>query len=233
MLNIKLTGIKGRNLREFLSHPKTLLYADFNVLNYLYEEKIQLPENIIAYPDSLAVYLGIKYLTKNPISKFVSTDFQDELLIFLINSNCKVFFFGDHKSVLDKLVVGLEYKYPGIIISGIHDGYIYETNNVIELINRSNADILFVGLGVRHQEKWIIENFNSLNCKLIISVGGWFQYLAHSKKRAPKFLRDLHLEWIHKLVMEFGRVWTRYFFGVPLFFYRIITKKIIIDYDGD
>jgi N-acetylglucosaminyldiphosphoundecaprenol N-acetyl-beta-D-mannosaminyltransferase len=90
-------------------------------------------------------------------------------------------------------------------------------------------DILFVGLGVGRQENWIIENFTKLNVPLIMSVGGWFRYLAGTRKRAPKFLRLLHLEWLYKLLTEFNRVWKRYLIGVPLFFYRVLTKKILIE----
>ncbi len=108
----------------------------------------------------------------------------------------------------------------------MYKGYNFNTNEVIKRINDSNTDILFVGLGVTRQEKWIIENYKYINVELIIAVGGWFQYLAENKKRAPKFLRQLHLEWLIKLINEFSVVWKRYLIGVPLFFYRVLTKKI-------
>ncbi len=117
-------------------------------------------------------------------------------------------------------------------ISGSHNGYDFIDQEVISKINDSGAEILFVGLGAGRQEKWIAENDNKLNCKLIMSCGGWFQYLAGYKKRAPSIMIKLYLEWLYKLLTEFPRVWQRYLIGVPKFFYRIITKKIILSFDS-
>ena len=64
-----------------------------------------------------------------------------------------------------------------------------------------------------------------------MSVGGWFQYLAGNKKRAPLIFRKIHLEWLHKLFYEFPRVWKRYLIGIPQFYFRVFTKKIIINLD--
>jgi len=93
-----------------------------------------------------------------------------------------------------------------------------------KLLNATKIKTIKIG-----EQKWIIENFKNLNVQLILSVGGWFQYLAGNKKRAPKVLRNLHLEWVHKLIIEYDRVWKRYLLGAPKFFYRVITRKIVLE----
>lgn len=207
---------------------KIILYSDFNVFNYLYKNRIKIPDHIILYPDSSLVYFILKIFNDSKYPKLTSTDLQVEILAQAENRNQRIFFFGDEDKVLKNLENRLRLTYTDIKISGKHNGYVYSTKKVIEEINTSNTDILFVGLGVTRQEKWIIDNFRNINAEFIISVGGWFQYLAGEKKRAPHILRKYHLEWLHKLIIEFPRIWNRYLFGVPQFCYKVLTKKIKI-----
>ena len=66
------------------------------------------------------------------------------------------------------------------------DGYSNLNNAVINEINRHNLDILFVGLGLKLQEKFILKYHNELNARIILSVGGWFKYLSKEKKKKIK-----------------------------------------------
>jgi len=207
---------------------RVILYSDFNVINYLYESNFHKPEEICLYPDSTTVYLTLKYFYRIKIGKIVSTDLQNSILQFADTRSFSVFFFGDSSNILIELAKNLNLKYPNLKIVGTFSGYNYSTDAVIEIINQKNPDILFIGLGVSRQEKWICNNHEKLNAKLILSVGGWFQYLAHSKKRAPFVLRKLSLEWLYKLITDYKRVYLRYLVGVPKFFYRIFTNKIIL-----
>lgn len=218
------------NPANFLVDRKhIILYGDFNVLNFLYENNIMLRKDIILYPDSSTVYFCTKFLAGKKLRKHISTDIQKELLDASNILSKKLFFFGDSNEVLNNLGLNIQNQYRNVKIVGCSEGYRYSSIEVIEKINEVKPDILFVGLGIGLQEKWIIENYQKVNVPLIISVGGWFQYLAGNKKRAPKILRDLHLEWAHKLIIEYDRVWKRYVLGVPKFFYRVITRKIVLE----
>ena len=204
-----------------------LLYVDFNVVNILYEQKLQIPAHFYLYYDSFLIRAVIKLLGYKNIKRQVSTDFQYRLLNRINKSNKRVFFFGDSKEVLNGVEDQVNKNYSNIEIVGGIEGYRYNSDEVVEIINQSKPDILFVGLGAGRQEKWIIENYNKIEAKVILSVGGWFQFLAGQKKRAPKFLRNLNLEWLYKLAAEFLRVWKRYFVGAPLFLYRVLVSKEI------
>ena len=186
---------------KFLETDKQsrILYCDFNVLNYFFSTRIKLPKDIVLYPDSTAVYLVIKYLYRKNIKKMVSTDIQYQMLDVANQNSLKIFFFGDYEDVLNKLRVNLKRKYENIIIVGTQNGYNFDESQVLDRINSLKPDILFVGLGVGGQEEWICKNYQKINAKLAISVGGWFQYLAHKKKRSPKLIRVIHFEWLHKL----------------------------------
>jgi N-acetylglucosaminyldiphosphoundecaprenol N-acetyl-beta-D-mannosaminyltransferase len=230
MFTIELTYLNS--LHTYLGRTKlkyALLYADFNVINYLYNSKLNLNNpNIILYPDSTAIYIAMKLFTSCKYSKLVSTDLLDQSLQEFIRNKNSLFFFGDSNDVVKRAVEKLKSINPDINISGFCSGYSYSDEETIKQINLSNAEILFVGLGAGRQEKWIVENYDRLNCKLIISCGGWFQFLSGSRRRAPKLLRKIQLEWLYKFISEFPRVWKRYLLGVLQFYFRIITKRIFI-----
>lgn len=209
-----------------------ILYVDFNVLNLVYEKKIFLPSSFNLYYDSSLLYFCLKILGYKSITKNISTDYQEQFLEKNINEGKRLFFFGDREKTLIRLKENLRERFPNIKIVGVFSGYNYNSETVISFINSTNCDILFVGLGAGRQEKWILENYSKINTDVILSVGGWFKYLAGKKSRAPLSLRKLHLEWFYKLLTEFPRVWHRYLWGAPKFLYRVfISKKIQLKLD--
>ncbi len=212
------------------SIPITIQYADFNVLNYLYNKKFSANElkQIYLYPDSSALFFYIKFFIDSGFKKIISTDLQNNFLFELDKIKSSVYFFGDSDLVLENVVENIKNKYSNIKIIGTVSGYNFDTEKIISEINKKEVNVLFVGLGLGRQEKWILENHKKLNVKIILSVGGWFQYLAGNKKRAPLLLRKIHLEWLHKIIVEFPRVWKRYLIGFPIFLYRVFSKKIQI-----
>jgi len=210
-------------------------YADFNVLNYLYSEKLEPNKlnQIYFYPDSSALYFYVKFFIDRKYKKIISTDIQNSLLVELEKNQSKIYLLGDSSTILKRVAERLKIKFPKLTLVDYCNGYNFDTEKVITEINKNDIDILFVGLGLGRQEKWILENHLNINAKIILSVGGWFQYLAKNKKRAPLFLRKNHLEWLHKIIVEFPRVWKRYFIGFPLFMYRVLTKQIEITIEKD
>ncbi|KAF0140545.1 MAG: WecB/TagA/CpsF family glycosyl transferase [Stygiobacter sp.] len=230
--NINVTTIQSI-LTSNQHYAKPIQYLDFNVANYFYEKSMDkyMLKDLILYPDSTAVYIYLKLFKGLTNSKIKSTDLQNDMLHELNIKAKSIFLFGGIDSVLQKTVKEINVMYPSITVNGVHNGYNYDNKDMVIKINESNSDVLFVGLGAGRQEKWILENRHSLNTKVVISVGGWFEYLSKSKKRAPFFLRNLNLEWLFKLIIEFPRVWKRYLIGIPKFYYRVLTKKINLYYE--
>ena len=197
----KITKLNFENFT--FSINKKILYADFNVLNYFYENNINIPDSISLYPDSTAVNMILRLKKVRLSSKLVSTDLQAEILLKANQQKLKVFFFGDKLSVLGKLKEKISTDFPKLIPVGFNKGYGYDTDCVVNRINKAKPDILFVGLGVGRQEPWILENANKLDVPFIMTVGGWFNFLAGTKKRAPVIFRKLHLEWLYKIMTDF------------------------------
>ena len=122
----------------------------------------------------------------------------------------------------------LEEKYPYLNIVGTKSGYFdwaSDSPGIVNEINDSKANILLVAFGVPLQEKWIDENINKLNSQVIMGVGGLFDFYSGQMKRAPKWMREVGMEWLFRLIKEPKRMWKRYIIGNPLFIYRVYKWK--------
>jgi N-acetylglucosaminyldiphosphoundecaprenol N-acetyl-beta-D-mannosaminyltransferase len=120
----------------------------------------------------------------------------------------KIFLYGAKPGVADEAKRKLEEKFPGIQIVGTMHGYEKDEKVVIDAINQSQADILFVALGSPTQEYWIVKHMHSLVPKVYQGVGGSFDVVSGRLKRAPLIFQKLGLEWLYRLIKEPWR-WKR------------------------
>jgi N-acetylglucosaminyldiphosphoundecaprenol N-acetyl-beta-D-mannosaminyltransferase len=98
---------------------------------------------------------------------------------------------------------------------GSHHGYDLKNNTekVIGEIRASGADLVLVGLGVPMQERWINQNLPEIGAKVVLGVGGLFDYYSGRIPRAPIWMRELGLEWFFRFLQEPRRLCKRYFVG--------------------
>ena len=86
----------------------------------------------------------------------------------------------------------------------------------VERIHASGAGIVFVGLGCPKQELWMAEHRGGVNA-VMIGVGAAFDFHAGTVQRAPAWMREHGLEWLHRLLSEPRRLWKRYLVTNTLF----------------
>ena len=108
------------------------------------------------------------------------------------------YFYGSTEETLEKLKNKLQEYYPEIQIAGMYSPpfralSIEEDNEVIEKINETNPDFVWIGLGAPKQEKWMFDHQGSIN-GLMIGVGAGFDYYAGNIKRAPQWMQKCNLE---------------------------------------
>jgi N-acetylglucosaminyldiphosphoundecaprenol N-acetyl-beta-D-mannosaminyltransferase len=129
---------------------------------------------------------------------------------------------GRNEGALVQLTLNLRRRYPGLKIVG---GYCpphrtltaAEEAAVIEDIERSQADVVWVGIGVPKQEKWMATMRPRLHAPVLVGVGAAFDFHAGLVPQAPDLLQRLGLEWVYRLVHEPRRLWKRYARYNPLF----------------
>jgi N-acetylglucosaminyldiphosphoundecaprenol N-acetyl-beta-D-mannosaminyltransferase len=122
---------------------------------------------------------------------------------------------GRNQGALVQLALNLRQRYPGVRIVG---GYspphrpltAEERAAVVKEINGSRADVVWVGIGVPKQEKWMAEMRDDLHAPVLIGVGAAFDFHAGLVPQAPNWLQESGLEWAYRLAHEPRRLWRRY-----------------------
>lgn len=179
------------------------------------------------YPDGIGVRLASQMFGNGVEDNINGTDLFPQLCERLASSSQGVFLLGAKEGIARAAADYMLNQYPGLVISGCHHGYFKsdEEDEVINTINESRAAVVLVALGAPRQEIWLSENRYRLNARVLMGVGGLFDFYSGSVTRAPVWLREVGLEWVWRLVQEPGRMWRRYVIGNPLFLYRVWSQK--------
>ena len=149
----------------------------------------------------------------------------DLLLRFLALANEKSytnFFYGDTEGVLELLKRNLGEKFPGLRIVGAYSPPFRELTpeedaQITQLINQANPDVLWVGLGLPKQERWIFAHRARLNVPVMVAIGAAFKFASGSVKNAPAWIRESGFEWLWRFFHEPRRTWNRAFVYGPQF----------------
>lgn len=141
-------------------------------------------------------------------------DFMLEIFKISYKKGYRHFFYGSTQETLDEMKSALIRDYPGLTVAGMYAPPFRplteeEDADVIEQINASQPDFVWVGLGAPKQEEWMYAHQGKLNA-VMIGVGAGFDYLAGHIKRAPKVMQMLCLEWLYRLLQDPRRLWKRY-----------------------
>ncbi len=139
---------------------------------------------------------------------------------------------GRNQGALVQLALNLRQRFPGVRIVG---GYApphrplteEEQDAVVEEINRSRADVVWVGIGVPKQEKWMAQMRERLDAPLLVGVGAAFDFHAGLVPQAPNWLQESGLEWAYRLAHEPRRLWRRYLRYNPRFITAFARQLVV------
>jgi len=136
--------------------------------------------------------------------------------------------------VVSKCAEKLKIKYPNLNISGFDKGPLIEESKInqeqgsgiIQKIEESKPDILFVAFGMGKQEKWIDYNLDKIpSVKIAVGVGGSFDFISDTINRAPCWMRKIGIEWLYRLLKQPKRFF-RIINAVFVFSILVIKEKI-------
>ena len=124
------------------------------------------------------------------------------------------FFYGSTENTLSMLRKKIEEKYPYLEIAGMYSPPFRklteeEDQEVIQMVNKSGADFVWVALGAPKQEIWMAEHKGKINA-IMLGVGAAFDFEAGTVKRAPKWMQELCLEWLYRIMQDPKRLIARY-----------------------
>lgn len=178
------------------------------------------------YTDGIGMFWAKRILHGGNVIRSVATDLNSLILELAEREKFRVFFYGGSSHATKMLGEKLFYLFPTLIVTGIFGRESQTNDELIDKLNTSKSDILFVGLGTPQQEEWIARNKNKVNIPVKIAVGSGIDYLAGTYKRAPKIMQRIGLEWFFRLIYDPKRLWKRYILGIPYFIYLVLKEYI-------
>lgn len=175
-------------------------------------------------PDGAGVVLASKIL-KTPLKqKVAGVDFADGLLGVLETTGQSLYLLGSKPGIGELAAQKMTQKHPKLRIAGIADGYFQDEAPVIDKINASGADVLFVCLGAPKQEQFMARHQKALHVKLMAGLGGTLDSFTGTVKRAPKWMIRLNLEWLYRLIKEPKRF--KRMLRLPKYLWAVVCKRI-------
>ncbi len=209
---------RGEKSTIIAVNPEKFMVADKNE-----ELKQLINSSTYQIPDGIGVILASKLKGGHIRSRVTGVDMMERLLKFSADEGKRVFLYGAKEEVVQKAATNIKLKYPAIEIAGVQNGYEKDPQVIINKVNDSKADILFVAMGSPKQELWIRENMPKLNVLTYQGVGGSFDVMSGQVKRAPKIFRQLGIEWLYRLMKEPSRLKRQ--MALPRFLLKVLMSK--------
>lgn len=179
--------------------------------------------------DGMPVLWASRILGKPLVEKVSGADLVPNLFKKSYEKKYRVFILGSEKGVANSLVNNIRESKDSFPITCYSPEFgfekIEEENiKIINLINDFKPDILLVSLGAPKGEKWIYNYIDNLEVKVVAQVGAAIDFVAGSKRRAPKWMQKSGLEWFYRFIQEPKRLFKRYFVDDSIFLLILIKE---------
>lgn len=187
-------------------------------------------------PDGMSLVWLLKLRGFRNVERVCGSDLMLEIIRLSEARRWRHFFYGGTPGVADALAHRLLSQFPGLQIAGTYCPPfrpLTESENleIIDRIRSSQADIVWVGISTPKQEQWMAEHVGKVNAPVLIGVGAAFDFVSGRKKRAPRWVQHIGMEWLFRLGTEPRRLWKRYA-QYPLFLALVIAQSLgITRYD--
>lgn len=175
------------------------------------------------FADGIGIRIACRMLGITLRDNINGTDLFPLICRSLVEQGKSIYLLGGRPGVTDLVISNMQRELPNLKIAGHRHGYFnaQDGQQIVAEINASGADVLLVAMGAPKQDLWIDEHRQSLGVAVQIGVGGLFDFYSGRISRSPRWLRDIGLEWVWRLIQEPGRMWRRYVLGNPAFLFRV------------
>ena len=185
-------------------------------------EALQGP-TVLNVPDGRPLVWALNLLGENLRDRVYGPELTDRYCARAAERGYRVWLYGGHTAeALDQLTSALRRRHPGIdIVGGWSPPHrplaAAEEQEVAARINADRPDVVWVGIGVPRQEKWMARMRPLLDAPVLVGVGAAFDFLAGRKRQAPPWMQRRGLEWLFRLSQEPRRLLVRYLRYNPAF----------------
>lgn len=183
---------------------------------------------ILAIPDGGPLSMvGQKRGFKN-MKRTTGPSYMEEILKISAQKGYRHYFYGSTEETLRKLYQVLRHDYPGIQIAGMYSPPFRplsekENRLVMEQINKTQPDFVWIGLGAPKQERWMAEHQGKIK-GFMVGVGAGFDYFAGNISRAPVWMQKTNLEWVYRLLQDPKRLFRRYWHTNTKFIWNAMLR---------
>lgn len=183
-------------------------------------QKLMLDPKTTVVADGIGIVKGAKIIGLEIKERIPGVDITAELFKVGNELGKSVYLFGAKTEVLEALIKVLNEKYPNLKIAGATNGYVEDRDAVFEDILKAEPDIILVALGIPAQELLIYKHLEKFNKGIFVGVGGSFDVLSGTKRRAPDFFVNNNMEWLYRISTEPRRL-KRFYNNNVKFFLKI------------
>ena len=235
---VNIAAISMPWLMEFTEHHIKEMSGDYLCVSNVHttvtaweEEEYCKIQNggIMAIPDGGPLAMLARKYGYTQTSRTDGPGYMMEILKVSVEKNYSHFFYGSTEETLDKMKKILEKDYPGIQIKGMYSPPFRplteeEDKEVIDMLNKAEADFVWIGLGAPKQERFMAEHQGKVH-GLMIGIGAGFDYLAGNIKRAPMWMQEKSLEWFYRMLQDPKRLFWRYVRTNTKFIWKTFIQK--------
>lgn len=165
------------------------------------------------------------------VTRVYGPDLMSAVCVASVEPGYRHFFYGGAEGVPEKLASVLARQYPGLNVVGTYAPPFRplapeEDERIVEMINATHADIVWVGLGTPKQDHWMATHVGRIKAPVLIGVGAAFDFLSGLKRQAPRWMQQTGLEWLFRLITEPRRLWRRYLVNNLLFVLLVLSQAL-------
>ena len=166
------------------------------------------------------------------VPRITGVDFISLLCQRGARDGLRVYLLGGRPGTAQATADKLREKFPGVVIAGVDcpewgfEAAPETLAPVLERIAKAKPHILLAGLGAPKQEFFIHEHVRLLHVPVAIGIGGSFEILSGSLKRAPDWVQARGFEWAYRLTQEPRRLMKRYVMGNAEFLWDIAKWRV-------
>lgn len=179
----------------------------------------------LIHADGEPVVAASKLLSRTPVpERSATTDFLFDAATAAAEHGLTFFLLGSTEEINARAAAKVEEA--GVKIVGRRNGYFTaaEEDAIIEAVNASGADVLWVGLGVPLEYEFCLRNKSRLKVGWVVTCGGCFNFAAGDYQRAPLWMQRNGLEWLYRLWREPRRLFWRYLVTNPVAIAMLLFK---------
>ncbi len=175
----------------------------------------------IITPDGQPLAVFLKRIKKIDQSRVCGMDVFPDVLREAESRKKAVYFYGTTEEIIERIVVKVKKQFPALKISGSYAPPFRtltkdEDADIIDQINQSRPDLIFVALGCPKQERWMAKHKHVIK-GCMLGIGHAFKTYSEVAKRSPLWMQHLSMEWVYRLFQEPVRLWRRYFYTNAFF----------------